>query len=290
MQTRRLVWIASVVLGCGGGGSGSLDGIEESPGTEDDMIEWADSASAPAVYGQALTPLILASFAADGDTCPVIVEEGTTTTYTGGCTDMEGNEWVGSAVADTEGVVYDGFGFTGEVDECPGMTQTLRFYGSVTTEAGVTGNGSFTIDVRIEGSGADPDADCAEREEVAGIDYEGTVTSEGEAQTYSGSGRIGSSERGYVDAVTEDETVDDSICSNEALSGTTTITAGGHTAVITYDGATDCEETSTVTWTYDGEDRGELSGIQCSSGGGAGGAASLLLIVGAAMLRRRRRD
>ncbi len=285
MQTTRLSLLTTILLGCGGGSGGPGD-FDESPGTADDLREWAPSASAPSLYFNAGTPLLIAGLAAEDETCPAIVEDGTTTTYTGGCTDSSGNEWLGSAVASADGVDYDGFGFTGDVEACPGMRATFRYHGTMDTSAAVSGGG-FAIDVTMEGEGYDDD--CAPRTETIAIQYEGTIEDGGDADTYQGSGVIGSSLRGYVNVSTEAEVVDMNLCGTEALSGTTTITASGHTAVITYDGATDCDEASTVTWTYDGEDQGELDGVSCSAGGGAGGWAGLLVVAGALVIRRRRR-
>src|SRR5207237_7006940 len=81
-------------------------------------------------------------------------------------------------------------------------------------------------------------------------------------------------------------------CFSEAHSGTTTLTGGGKTAVITYDGGTDCDEEGTVTWTLDGVDQGEVAGVACTVTGVHGRASgSLLLAAGAiaiALSRRRR--
>lgn len=62
------------------------------------------------------------------------------------------------------------------------------------------------------------------------------------------------------------------MCTDEALSGTTTINAGSHTIDVSYDGQTDCDTTHTVRWTFDGADQGELAGSSCSAGGGSSGA------------------
>jgi hypothetical protein len=53
-----------------------------------------------------------------------------------------------------------------------------------------------------------------------------------------------------ADVVTEDLYEDARICNREPLSGRTTITAAGRTAVVTYDGATVCD--GYVPWTLDG--------------------------------------
>ena len=42
-------------------------------------------------------------------------------------------------------------------------------------------------------------------------------------------------------------------------------TTSTQTAAVHYDGATDCDLESTVTWTLDGAGQGEISGISCAS-------------------------
>jgi MYXO-CTERM domain-containing protein len=299
MRSTSFVLVASFAIGCGGGGGGgggALDDLDESPGTAEDMQRWLDDASAPALYAQAILPLAVAGFS--GDTaCPVVVETDTSTTYDGGCTDTDGNEWIGHAEANgaamsgTGQIVYDGFGFVGEVDGCVGMRGTMTWNGVVDQTLNDDGSLTVDIDLRLDGDSFDADAGCAALVATYGVDYRLTMVEEGaDRDIFSGSGRVGNSQDGVVAVETEDEVIDDAVCGDEALSGRTTIAASGHTAVVTYDGATDCDTTSTVTWTYDGADQGEVEGVSCAAGGSGGGAASLLLI-GLALVgvRRRRR-
>ena len=108
-------------------------------------------------------------------------------------------------------------------------------------------------------------------------------------------GSAGSQSSGAIGLSTDNEDFNKVTCPYEASAGSTTITGGGHTAVITYDGATDCSTSSTVTWTYDGIDRGTLFGVFCdvadlgtSSVAGAVGVAGLLAgMLGMRRLRRK---
>src|SRR5688500_16947916 len=56
MRSLPYVLAFSFAFGCGGGGgggSGALDDLDDSPGGEEDMRVWIESASAPAIYAQA---------------------------------------------------------------------------------------------------------------------------------------------------------------------------------------------------------------------------------------------
>jgi hypothetical protein len=293
-STTKALFVSIVLAGCGGGGGSPIDDFGESEGTAEEMQFWADGASAAALFYQAYTPMFVAGFAGMEATCPVIVEGPNGTTYDGGCTDDDGNEWFGHAEATgmegatTGNVVYESFGFTGDSDDCPGERSTTTWDGSM--EMTVSGQTiDFTIGMEVTGEGVDDD--CQPLDDAIAISYQGTMVQQGEdANVFSGSGEVGSRSRGAVDAETDAEVVDSNICDSEALSGTTTIRASGHTAVITYDGQTDCEETSTVTWTYDGADQGELEGVSCRTGrGGRAGMVLVVLAVFLSVLRTRRR-
>jgi uncharacterized protein (TIGR03382 family) len=298
MRSYPYVLAFSFAIGCGGGGgggSGALDDLDDSPGAEEDMRVWIESASAPAIYAQAIMPTVAAGIT--GDTaCPVVVESDTSVTYDGGCTDMNGNEWIGHAESNgsqTSGsgtIVYDGFGFVGDSEDCPGMRTTTLWHGTITQTASQTGTSiTFSIDMRMDIDGP-AEGTCEPLVGVMGIDYSGSMTQDGEANIFSGSGRIGTSEHGVISVSTDDELVDDTVCGDEAASGQTTLSASGHTAVVTYDGATDCDPESTITWTYDGTDMGEMTGVACNAGGSGSGAS--LVLIGLALFgvsRRRRR-
>jgi MYXO-CTERM domain-containing protein len=56
--------------------------------------------------------------------------------------------------------------------------------------------------------------------------------------------------------------------------------------VIEYDGASDCDDRDSARWSRDGDDRGTIEGITCSTGGPGGlGALALVLCL---VVRRRR--
>jgi len=303
MRSIHASWLVLFAIGCGGGSS-TLDGYPDSTGTVDEMKSWVPSASAAAQYYQGLLPIILAGVATQNNgTCPAITMSGTTTTYAGGCTDSNGNMWVGSATATaiTAGgnsgpghIEYDGFGETSAVQGCTGKTSTTIWNGTVDESADSTGaHISFSLDISLDADGYGASTNCTHVTDSIAVAYSGSIAvtgpSNAQVQTFDGSGEIGTRSHGKVSASTASEVVDSNTCNYEALSGTTTITASGHTAVVTYDGATSCDQAATVTWTYDGADQGELSGVSCSAGG-AGGAASGLLVLGALAIVRRRRS
>lgn len=257
--------------------------------TDTEEVLLFSSASAPGVFISAALPLLTISadqLSGEEVTCPEIVVEGAVTTYTGGCTAEDGVEWFGVAVSDeATGVTYEDFGYTRASEDCSGVMETLSFSGgiAVVESEGMT---EFDIDVVIAIEGAEDD--CSTQSEVQAIAYEGSQAVSGEVTTWNGSGQYGSLLHGVVEAATVDEVLHDAGCATEAESGTTTLSSGANEVVITYDGATDCAENSTVTWTLNGEEQGELEGVACSSRGGPMGGALLVLagLVGA--LRRRR--
>ncbi|QRK04310.1 hypothetical protein JQX13_29050 [Archangium violaceum] len=86
---------------------------------------------------------------------------------------------------------------------------------------------------------------------------------------------------------TKAEVVNNAVCDSEALSGSTTIRSGGHTALIQYDGATDCEDASTVRWSLDGKAMAEMEGVRCSVTSGPAFSAWSVALLGALRLMRR---
>jgi hypothetical protein len=252
--------------------SGPLDG-------DDDVRTWANNGSAVGVYVHAYEPLAFA----DGEltfldpSCPVTSDDGTTVTITGGCFDERGKEWVGSAtvVRAVDGgktVTFDGYG---SFDD-PAFRETKT--GAVVVRQVDSSVHEFDVQLVIEGG------------VTTTIDYAGRVEGGYEGPTvWSGSGTIERdglvSPTGLVSVATEEETLDDAACRGQAASGTTTIEADGRTAVITYDGATDCDDDEAARLTLDGEDRGLLTGIVCSvSAPGAPVRAPVLLFLGVGLL------
>ena len=93
---------------------------------------------------------------------------------------------------------------------------------------------------------------------------------------------------GQMDIATVDEVTNDTLCASEAISGSTHFTTSTQTAAVHYDGGTDCSEESTVTWTLDGVDQGEISGVSCSSTASGRGLLGLGLSMGLLVGFRRR--
>jgi hypothetical protein len=270
--------------------------------TADDMKHWTGT-SAPAAYFGSLTPLMLANVSVNGvpTTCPVKTTSGTTTTYTGDCTDTNGNTWIGKATQtgdmNSGGTIdYAGFGYTG-TNTCNGQMYATKLVFDGTIDQTLTGGTvGFTIDVSSASNGID-DTTCATLSGKTGTSYAGSTVRSGpdtnndgqpDMQQWDGSGEIGNTLYGKVSAKTTAEVIDSQTCSHESLSGTTEVTAGSHVAVITYDGATSCDQEQTVTWTLDGVDQGTLTGVACNAGRGGGGSA-LIVALAVVVARRRRR-
>ena len=242
-----------------------------------DVRVWATTVSAVAVYSRGYQLIAVA----DGQetyadpTCPSVSDDGTTLTVQGDCTDRAGHDWKGSATVERDG------------DDR--AVKLAAFEGDA---------GDFTLHQ------VNPSLHEFEAHYVAGevttVDYSGSVHGDYGAETlWHGSGHAKREgvllPNGEVDATTLDEIVDDSVCSGQPVSGSTTLTAGDQTAVITYDGDTDCDSDQNAQLSVNGEDRGLMDGITCAvrAPGAAGrGAQNATTLVGLALLlgrvRRRR--
>lgn len=293
--------------GGGGGGSGFLAGLDPAPldTSDPEMIEAVAHMSAPNIFAQATVPMFAASLATDpelgGDpSCPTKTDNGDgTVTWQGGCTAADGKMWFGTATgpADPMGappssgeIVLDGFGWEG-ASECtttPGATERIVYEGATTFSR--SGGSGLSFDVTLEITGDGIDDDCDEIAARVGIDYTGSTEMGDTAATWNGSGVIGFEHWGRYEIRTENEVVDDSVCESEAASGTTTVEAASDVVTITYDGATDCEDTSTVQWSLNGEPQGELQGVRCSVGRSGSAPAWLAALGIVALLRLRRRS
>ena len=267
---------ALFVLGCGGTDSEFHATPRPESGPFDsakDVQTWAMSASAVGVYARAYELLGVA----DGElsfgdpACPVVSDDGSTLTATGGCTDLGERPFKGSAT-----VVRDNGAQTLTLDGWQDND------GTVVVRSTSDGARSFDADLVIEG--------------VTTIHYSGTVEGGYEGPTlWNGGGRIErvtAAPLGGVDATTVDELVDDAVCSGQPLSGSTTLYTSGDTAVITYDGATDCDDQRNARLVVNGEDRGLVASIYCGVGvlgarGASGGPAFVLALIALASLRRR---
>lgn len=168
-----------------------------------------------------------------------------------------------------------------ESDACDGVS---RLDGEVRLDA----DGAFGLSLVIR---SEPrPGNCNVPPSFMVVEYSGIMTEspdDGRIEV-NGSGRVGDREHGWVHISTDSQRYDSEICEGEALSGTTTVTSGPHTAVIIYDGLTDCDPSSTATWSLDGEDQGEMDAIGCSTVSAWPGVAGLGL-AGLALWRRRRR-
>ncbi|MFT3713636.1 MAG: hypothetical protein QM817_38755 [Archangium sp.] len=283
MRTLQLV-VLMVLSGCKA--SAVLDGYGAAKlNTQENATKWAQFSSAPAI--RALTGAnwnTTSDAMAEMTTCPSGTDDGTTRTFKGDCTTDAGIRYFGSATlvrtsngAKTGTLTYAGLG-TEAPTTCGSATVTTRqtINGTiVVTESG------FTVDERIDQERYDTD-DCnnAVKESFA-FDYAGSNSND----TWNGKGRVGSSKLGTANVETKDEVVGDPSCSSEAASGTTTLKSGNDVLIITYDGKTKCDSTSTVKWNLNGEDKGELTGVRCA----VSPALAIVMLVPLLMRRRRAR-
>lgn len=272
-----LVIASAVAAGCSSG---------TDLGNPEHARDWANSASALAVFVPAHEPLAVA----DGEmtfadpACPTVDDDGTTLVITGGCANADGRRWEGTAtvVRGADGaydVTLSGYGNADEGNDVARITGTFTVRSAGTDahsfDADYTRDGLLTLDV----------------------DYAGTVTGGYDTATvWSGSGTV--TRGGFTDAsgtataTTADQRRDGEVCGSESVSGSTTIVLGERTLVIDYDGETDCSDDHTARWTVDGEDQGTLDGIVCAASPGRGQPWSLVAFGAAALwivARRSRR-
>ncbi len=253
-------------------------------------IAFAFSASTPWMMFITLSPQGMLGAAPEGD-CPVVTSTNTGAVTQGDCTAEDGTVWYGTATTSGFKTTYEGFGVSTATECADGGTNTAIYDGVVTMIPTQSGGIQFEADLLVHSYGVEDDCTLFDRE--LGVAYTGNSEYSGEDedtdgqpdnQTFNGSGLFGMSDAGQVHGTTDNELINSIVCDFEAASGSTTLTAGGQTAVITYDGATDCSEEATVTWTLDGVDQGELSGVSCSTSGGLALGWALPAL---ALLRRR---
>jgi hypothetical protein len=312
MTMNRSWWswaVAALALaGCGGeedvfgNPSEPPSGVDRYPAAELDAgtVRAFATASAPNMFSIGVVLLIFPGSDSE-DSCPLVTESGNQQIHQGGCTTSEGTEVFGRAVVTSDDesstIDYQGFGF-GSTQVCKGaeVKTTATYSGSMDVWTTGIGTAAFSLDIEIEASGHHPSS-CATVAADAAYEYDGDLSGNEDAgtidlqapTTWSGSGRIGSSGVGALSTTTADELLDATVCGTEAASGTTTLEAGGDVAVITYDGASDCDPESTVSWSLNGVDQGELSEVRCSYGRGAsGGSGALWLLLGTVLAWRRR--
>jgi MYXO-CTERM domain-containing protein len=247
---------------------------------QEHVSTWATSASAVGVYQHVYKPIAIA----DGNQtfedpeCPVVEDDGTTWIATGGCTTTNSDgvetEWEGTVTIVRDGndrsLTFDGFeGKHGSFDLREVETDRYEFDADFDV-------GGFTF-----------------------IEYMGSVQGGYDQRTlWNGSGTVKRdgfiAPNGEVEASTIDEVVDNDVCAGQPVSGRTTLKSGEDTAVITYDGETDCDDEKKALLTVNDEDRGYVSDINCSvgapAGGGRRGVLGALLLALAAPLARRGRQ
>src|SRR5215471_5144196 len=221
--------IAGTMLALVGCQSSSLDDAEN-------VRIWATTASAVAVFAEVYDPIAFADGhrTFDDPACPHTSDDGTTATVSGECTDCSGATWTGSAtvtrtVDGDRHLTLDAFSHFQGADMRSTMTGTALVHSTGATTH------DFSVDLEKRGG------------MTTRFHYRGKVEGDYDAPTiWSGTGRI---ERdgvlaptGTIDATTVDERVDNAVCSGQPVSGQTTIVADGDTAVVSYDGATDCDD------------------------------------------------
>lgn len=262
---------------------GCADGTDF--GDPEHVRNWANSASALAVYAVAYEPIGFADgeVAFTDPTCPATSDDGTSVEITGGCTDSTGKRWVGFAtvVRGPDGardLMLDEFGSATADNEPAPATGTL----SIRRTASDTH--TFEADYTIDGL-----------TETTVQGYLGTVVGDYEgATTWAGSGIVSRGGlavgAGTASASTVAQLRDPDVCTSEAASGTTTIELGDDTLTVEYDGATDCDEDATARYSVNGEDRGTVDGIHCAASPGRDGSAwAVVAALGALALAWRRR-
>ncbi len=270
-----IYWVSLVasstllIVGACSSGRGVERPFDDADLTERRTIRYFSRASAPSVFGHNWWPVVEREEAEAGGEvpdCPVRSEDPASVSWTGGCTDASGTAWEGQMTSWTGGgLLYEGYGFLRDNPDCG--TEDHWVFDGIVSVYGPDDAVEFSVQTTMEGEASTED--CSRIEGVAGFDYTGIQLRQGAVQTWSGSGWMGTDGFGMVDAITEDEVIDTSVCQTEASSGTTTLSAGGHVAVLRYDGSTKCDDTPSVPFTLDGEERGELEGVSCSTHDGS---------------------
>lgn len=249
----------------------------------DSTRDWANRSSAVGIWSR-VHDIVAAGAGRDpfrDPECPVISVDGDTTTVTGGCVANDGRTWAGSATVVTSGedqdVTITDFGNA----EDPGLMSKLS--GTATIRGLADGSHSFDLDLVSD----------TPFQGLYTITYAGTVVGDYTGpSTWNGSGTI-DLDGTTVTVSTVDELWDGAVCNGAPASGRTTMSTDLHTVVITYDGATDCDDDKNAQWTQDGVSQGAIDGITCAVRPGGGRAALPLLGLGlvvALAVRRRRRS
>lgn len=251
MKAKRVLVAGGLSLLLGGcGGDDQLDEPEN-------VRIWMTTASALAVYANGSEELRIADghgAFADPD-CPATSDDGTVFTITGGCTDVMGVTYTGSATVErtTDSVKLTLTSYGSAEDE----RELVKRRGTLTRTRVTEGFYSFDANLVVDGGMRTT------------IDYGGSVAGDYDVRTvWNGHGRVSRdgmvAPTGTVEAKTENEVVDDATCSGQPLSGRTTIETKDQNAVVFYDGERDCDMAQRAHYRVDGEERGTLGGITCS--------------------------
>jgi hypothetical protein len=206
--------------------------------------------------------------------CPVRVELGNTTIWTGGCIDKNGHTWSGSQRIRTGR---------------QGLSVRFREFPLDPPEATIHGHArinrrGLSIALRYDDEDTGRNVIIFEGRQ-AGLPLPGKRQEK--AQTVvSGTGFFASEKYGKVEFETH-EIRDGSVCKTEPVSGSTRLFSGGHTVEVIYDGAVDCDPEGLATWTLDGVPMGELKIPQCSATDDERRWPWLLVIMVVAARRRR---
>ncbi len=256
---------AGAAAGEGGADSVSFDDI-------DAVRLWATTASALAVYVNVYQPFAVADGQeAFGDpSCPVTTDDGTTLDIEGGCTDVSGTEWVGSATVERSA--------NGD------RSLTLRNFGTRVGASGDVRNGNAQITF-VDVGEYDFSLSIVHRADVTTtIDYFGAVSGDyGARSVWTGTGVVtregGTGPVGTVDATTTKEVADDAVCSGQPASGNTVLeNHSGDTVIVTYDGSVDCDDEHAATYSVNGAPQGAITGIVCSMSHGPPAERPLVLL------------
>ena len=285
--------------------------------TVENITVWS-SASAPNLFMQMLVPTFLvgehvSQWQEAGNKglpdCPVYTGYDETGQVIGmeasvvgdGCTDFNGTQWLGSNAQSmledgTILMVNNGFGTIGASAECTDRNDTLM----LNTYTEWSSIGEDTVQIRmvsaLDSVTHTADSSCLPIDDGLAVDVVMTqqteTIGESDKNTWNHLGHAGirsGGVEGHMDVETTDEVTFDQICTTEALSGSTRFTTSTQTAAVHYDGETDCDVESTVTWTLDGVGQGEITGISCASTGSRFGLAGMFLSFCAVCWGRRQR-
>ncbi len=254
------------------------------------VSRYALNASPPVLYVFNAT----VSLPKENASCPRMTRVGERTLLEGGCA-IEGQNVLGTVElfgpdpkAPTR-IVYHDWGYWSESPCQDGghvaLRQIKRGEVAITRPPDLLDT-DFSISLVTTRDTLDEQACRAKRTTLAS-DYRGSSVRDGTATIFSGEGDV-LLEDGKLHVRTEAARLDGNQCEGEPLSGTTTLSNGTDTAVITYDGATACEpkdDRALGQWALNGEPRGAIDVDFCS----AAQPGFLWWVLGAVLATRRRR-